>query len=68
MCCPLAPNKHARDVLGRLVAAAHADGSVHPDVTADDLTLLLTAAPGDETPEPNRERWVRLALRALSAP
>jgi len=65
---PAGVEQHARDVLGRLVTAAHADGSLHPDVTVDDLTLLLTTAPGDETPKPHRERWVTLALRALSTP
>jgi AcrR family transcriptional regulator len=63
---PAGVEQHARDILGRLVTAARADGSVHPDVTVDDLTLLLTTAPGDETPKPHHERWVTLALRALS--
>lgn len=65
---PAGVEQHARDVLGRLVAAAHVEGTVHPDVTVDDLALLLTTAPGDETPESRRERWVALAMRALSAP
>jgi hypothetical protein len=34
----------------------------------DDLTLLLTTAPGDgHTPESARARWVTLTLRALAA-
>jgi AcrR family transcriptional regulator len=65
---PPAVEQHAKGVLRQLVDTAHADGTVHPDVTADDLTLLLTTAPGDEMPAPARARWVTLALRALSAP
>src|SRR5580693_186988 len=37
--------------LARIVAAAHQQGSLYPDVTADDLALLLTALPGAELPE-----------------
>lgn len=59
--------RHARDVLAGLVDTARAEGTLQPDVTVDDLTLLLTTAPGDDTPEPHRARWVTLALRALSA-
>lgn len=58
--------RHAHDVLGHLVNTARTDGALHPDVTVDDLTLLLITAPGGETPEPHRARWVTLALRALS--
>jgi AcrR family transcriptional regulator len=60
--------RHARAVLGHLVETARADGALHPDVTVEDLTLLLASAPGDGTPEPHRTRWVTLALRALSTP
>jgi AcrR family transcriptional regulator len=65
---PPAVEQHARDVLARLVDAAHTAGALRPDVTADDLTLLLTTAPGKDMPAPARARWVTLALRALSAP
>jgi hypothetical protein len=60
--------RHARSVLVRLVAAAHAEGALRADVTAEDLTLFLATAPGEETPERDRERWVTLALRALLQP
>lgn len=60
--------RHAREVLTRLVELARADGTLRSDVTVDDLTLLLATAPGDTTPEDHRERWVTLALRALSTP
>lgn len=53
--------------LARIVAAAHQQGSLYPDVTADDLALLLTALPGAELPETDRQRWVQLTLRGLTA-
>lgn len=65
---PPETERHAKDVLGRLVAAAHAEGALRPDVTAADVTLLLTTAPGEETAANERVRWVELVLRALSAP
>jgi hypothetical protein len=52
--------------LTRIVAAAHHQGSLYPDITAGDLALLLTALPGDELPEADRQRWVQLALRGLT--
>lgn len=65
---PAEVERHARDVLGHLVDTARKDGALQPDVTVDDLTLLLATAPADDTPEPHRARWVTLALRALSTP
>jgi AcrR family transcriptional regulator len=53
--------------LTRIVRAAHLQGDLHPDVTADDVTLLLAALPGGELPEADRQRWVQLALRGLIA-
>ncbi|SHF16330.1 transcriptional regulator, TetR family [Streptoalloteichus hindustanus] len=57
--------RHARDTLAHMVAAARRDGALHPDIAVDDLALLMATAPGEETPQPERERWVALALRAL---
>jgi hypothetical protein len=51
--------------LTRIVAAAQRQGTLYPDITAGDLALLLTALPGDELPETDRQRWVQLALRGL---
>jgi AcrR family transcriptional regulator len=51
--------------LTRIVAAAHHQGSLYPDVTAGDLALLLAALPGEELSEADRQRWVQLALRGL---
>jgi AcrR family transcriptional regulator len=52
--------------LGRLVAAACAEGSIRPDVTTDDLVLLLHTMPA-ELPEPARRRWLTLMMRAVTA-
>jgi hypothetical protein len=51
--------------LTRIVAAAQRQGTLYPDITAGDLALLLTALPGDELPDTDRQRWVQLALRGL---
>jgi AcrR family transcriptional regulator len=51
--------------LDEIVAAGHRQGSLHPDVTAEDLALMLSLLPGDETPEPGRRRWLQLVLRSL---
>lgn len=64
---PAGVERHATEVFERLIGRARADGALRADVTVDDLTLLLATAPGDETAEGHRERWVALMLRALSA-
>ena len=56
----------ARDTVRRLVDSAREEGSLHPDVTVDDVVLLLTTSPGAETPKAARLRWVELAERALT--
>jgi AcrR family transcriptional regulator len=48
-----------------IVATGQRQGSLYPDVTADDVALLLTLLPGEETPEPARRRWLELILRGL---
>lgn len=50
----------------RLVAAAHREGSLYPDITSDDVILLLATAPADSTPEPDQLRWLALVRRALT--
>ncbi|MGC7102132.1 TetR/AcrR family transcriptional regulator [Amycolatopsis lurida] len=62
-----AVQERAKQVLDRLVADAHRDGALRPDVTADDIALLLSTSPGAEIPRSARERWVELARRALIA-
>jgi AcrR family transcriptional regulator len=57
----------ATEALTVMVAAAHETAALHPDVTVDDVILLLSASPGPETPEHVRRRWVNLARRALAA-
>jgi AcrR family transcriptional regulator len=51
--------------LERIVETAHRQNSLYPDVTADDLVLVLTVLPGDEMAEQDRHRWLRLATRGL---
>ncbi|NUT48799.1 MAG: TetR/AcrR family transcriptional regulator [Saccharothrix sp.] len=63
---PLRPlREHTARALAALVAAAHRDHALRPDVTAEDIVLLLTASPGETTPEHARLRWTELARRAL---
>ncbi|MCW2902663.1 MAG: kstR 4 [Streptosporangiaceae bacterium] len=57
----------ARAGLARLIAAAHDAGDLHPDVTSDDIALLLTTMPGDEIDLCARDRWLELMLRGLTA-
>ncbi|GGM59225.1 hypothetical protein ACFFX1_41660 [Dactylosporangium sucinum] len=48
--------------------AGHADGALHPDLTVDDIALLLRSAPDARSPRAERTRWVELACRALRSP
>lgn len=57
---------HGRTAVERLVAAAHREDSLYPDITADDVVLLLATSPGDEVPEAEQLRWLALARRALT--
>jgi AcrR family transcriptional regulator len=66
-CLPPEVHRKAVSAVRELVAAAQEAGQLHPDVTADDVTLLLATSPGGEVPQEARERWVALALRSLSA-
>ncbi|WP_416566762.1 TetR/AcrR family transcriptional regulator [Nocardia testacea] len=56
-----------RLAVDRLVAAAHREGSLYPDVTTDDVMLLLATAPADTIPETEQLRWLALARRALTS-
>ena len=56
----------ARAGLGRLTEAARAAGDLHPDVTKDDVVLLLTTMPGAEVDARARRRWLALMLRGLA--
>ncbi|KPM53544.1 hypothetical protein CcI49_29860 [Frankia sp. CcI49] len=49
-----------------IVAAAHAEGALRPDVTASDLVILLSGTPSEDLPEPARRRWLTLMLRAIT--
>ncbi|MBB5918114.1 AcrR family transcriptional regulator [Nocardia transvalensis] len=56
----------AAAAVDRLVAAAHRERALYPDVTVDDVVLLLTTAPGDTATAATHYRWLALARRALS--
>ncbi|MGW1738048.1 TetR/AcrR family transcriptional regulator [Nocardia sp. NPDC001965] len=58
--------ERGRVAVDRLVAAAHRDGSLYPDITTDDVILLLGGAPADTAPESQQLRWLTLARRALT--
>ena len=51
--------------MNRIIAAAQADGDLHPDVTADDVALLLATAPLDQSPQ-IRTRWLALVFRGFT--
>ncbi|WP_432838174.1 TetR/AcrR family transcriptional regulator [Dactylosporangium sp. CA-092794] len=55
----------ALTVLADIVAAGHREGSLRPDVTVDDVALILTLLPGDDIAEPGRRRWLVLTLRGI---
>ncbi|WP_017935215.1 TetR/AcrR family transcriptional regulator [Nocardioides sp. Iso805N] len=59
--------QRAQAALQTLVAAAQADGSVRTDLTIDDLYLLLSNAPADQTPTA-MARWVDLILFGIGGP
>jgi AcrR family transcriptional regulator len=66
-CLPPEVQDQAEATIEFLVASAHRDGDLRADVTASDVTLLLTSSPGPRAPLADRERWLTLALRALAA-
>ncbi|MFJ5260035.1 helix-turn-helix domain-containing protein [Streptomyces sp. NPDC088387] len=66
-CLPPEVQLQAQSVTKYLIAAAHRDGDLRPDVTVSDVELLLTHAPTALTPREERERWVTLALRSLAS-
>lgn len=48
--------------LRRMVDEARAEGGLGPDVTVEDLGLLIVTMPGGEAPESVRRRWAELAF------
>lgn len=59
---------HARESVERMIAMAHQAGTLRPDITVDDVTLLLAASPGEHIPRPARSRWLELVRNALTTP
>ncbi|WP_433621886.1 TetR/AcrR family transcriptional regulator [Nocardia sp. CA-120079] len=58
--------QRGRDALEQIVAAAHRDSALYPDITVDDVILLLATAPGDDVSAAGQLRWLTLARRALT--
>jgi AcrR family transcriptional regulator len=67
-CLPSDVDRRSREAVERLIVAAQARGAISPDVSVDDLFLLLSTSPGFDVPESVRERWVELAMRGLTPP
>lgn len=57
--------ERGRTAVEQLVAVAHRDGSLYPDIAADDVILLLATSPA-EMSEADQSRWLTLARRALT--
>lgn len=55
-----------RSAVEQLVDAAQRAGSLYPDITTDDVVLLLSTAPTDSMSEAEQMRWLTLARRALT--
>lgn len=55
-----------RAAVEQLVAVAHRSDSLYPDITTDDVVLLLSTAPADAVSEVEQARWLTLARRALT--
>ncbi|MFE7775315.1 TetR/AcrR family transcriptional regulator [Streptomyces sp. NPDC057445] len=51
--------------MDRIIAAAVADGDLHPDVTVDDFLMLILTAPTDQEPAV-RARWLTLFLAGFT--
>jgi AcrR family transcriptional regulator len=56
----------ASTALGALIEAGKVGGDIHPDVSVDDIYLLISTAPTDQ-PAPARARWLALVLPGLEA-
>lgn len=57
--------ERGRTAVEQMVAVAHRDGSLYPDITVDDVILLLATSPADMA-EADQSRWLTLARRALT--
>lgn len=62
-----ADEQRAGAALGELLALGQAAGDIRPEVTVDDIYLLMATAPNDQ-PEPIRQRWLELVLPGLVTP
>ena len=60
-----AAEERASAAVATLIVAGQADGDILPDVTVEDIYLLLTTAPTDQPPAA-RARWLALVLPGLT--
>ena len=60
-----AAESRAGTALTDLLQAGKSEGDIHPDVTVDDIYLLISTAPTDQPPTA-RARWLTLVLVGLT--
>ncbi len=58
--------ERGRVAVDLLVARAHEDGSLYPDITVDDIILLLSTSPDETVSRAGQFRWLALARRAIT--
>jgi AcrR family transcriptional regulator len=63
-----AMREQARKSVERMIAMAHQARAVRPDLTVDDVILLLNNSPGENTSKSDRLRWLELLEGALAPP
>ncbi|QDY07886.1 MULTISPECIES: TetR/AcrR family transcriptional regulator [Micromonospora] len=57
--------QRASTALAKLIEHGKAEGQIHPDITVDDIYLLVATAPTDQPPAV-RTRWLALVLTGLT--
>lgn len=57
--------QRASIALAELITTAITDGDIHPDITVNDIYLLISTAPTGQPPA-NRARWLSLVLTGLT--
>jgi AcrR family transcriptional regulator len=65
---PGSPELRAWLSIARLLAAAVAEGSIRPDLTAADLLALVSGVPRDPVPVEVRDRYVEIVLAGVRPP
>ncbi|MGW0506673.1 TetR/AcrR family transcriptional regulator [Micromonospora sp. NPDC003241] len=57
--------ERASTALFNLIKSGQTEGDIHPDITVDDIYLLVSTAPTDQPPA-TRTRWLTLILPGLT--